>query len=357
MAAWLLVFGIPIGATVSNLILLIFDRKCSRRFRNFTDIFIFGVGIPLTTVFAYMMNFKEWNVPINYVDAFYTPIAFESLPTFLVLCAVALIGYGVVRVFGVKIPPLAAALCCAGMYIGMILAVAVCVQLWEPTIDGGFLYIFLMVLPVNYVLCCIRVMRDTVRSMSERVSTTTYTNPFLRLCARLLSKAGVFMLVSFVLAVPLLGVVIVVLLLFGQQPDAAIRAFTQTAEWTLSQQIPPPALSYDGHYLCTVAARGDEKLVKPLRAGRRHGRLIVVNRQLLVANAFEDLIMERAPRLHRVVRHIYDTYGRPISAHINTKHRADVVYLFMKPLEWVFVGCLYLFDRLPENRIAMQYTR
>ncbi len=357
MGVWIVVFGIPIVATVSNLILLFFDRKCGQRFRNFTDILIFGAGIPLTVMLAYLLNFKEWDVPINYVDALHTPIAIESLPTFLTLCVVALVGFAVIRVFGTKIPPLTAALCYAGMYIGMILSVVVCVQLWEQTFDGGTFFLFLMVLPINYILCCIRVMRGTVRDMCATFAASDYTNSFLRLCARILSKAGAFMLVSFVLAVPLLGVVIVVLLLFGQQPDAIIRAFTQTTEWTLSQQIPPPALSYEGHYLCTVAARGDERLVKPLRAGRRHGRLIVVNRQLLVANAFEDLIAQRTPRLHRVVRHVYDTYGRPISRHINTKYRSNVVYLLMKPLEWMFVMILYLFDRHPENRIAVQYTK
>ena len=359
MGAWLLAFGIPIAATVCNLILLIFDRKCRRQFRNFTDIVIFGVGVPLTTVLAYMMNFKEWNVPIDYVDSFYTPIAFESLPTFLTLCGVALIGYGVVRVFGVTIPPLAATLCFAGIYVGMALSVVVCVQLCtQPSTSlVTILSPFLTVLPINYCLCSVRVIRDTVRDMSAMAAAADYSNPFLKLCTRILSKTGTFLLVPLVLAVPLLGVVIVTLLLFGQQPDAIIRAFTQTAEWTLSQQIPPPALTYEGHYLCTVAARGDEKLVKPLRAGRRHGRPIVVNRQLLVANAFEDLIAERTPHFHRLVRHVYDTCGRPISRHINTPRRSNVTYLLMKPLEWVFVIVLYLFDRHPENRIARQYTK
>ncbi|WP_394334798.1 DUF6688 family protein [Niastella vici] len=33
----------------------------------------------------------------------------------------------------------------------------------------------------------------------------------------------------------------------------------------------------------------------------------------------------------------------------------DVVYLLMKPAEWLFLLTLYTFDRKPENRIAKQY--
>ena len=112
----------------------------------------------------------------------------------------------------------------------------------------------------------------------------------------------------------------------------------------------------DTHYLCTAAARGHPKLVRPLRVGRRHGHTVLVNRQLCVANAFEQLLMERAPRLHKAVRGFYDNHGYPLSQKITTPLRADITYLLMKPLEWLFLLCLYTFDEKPENRIAMQYT-
>ena len=35
----------------------------------------------------------------------------------------------------------------------------------------------------------------------------------------------------------------------------------------------------------------------------------MVNRQLCIANAFEDLIQEKTPRFHHFVRYIYDKYG------------------------------------------------
>ncbi|MBO6193359.1 MAG: hypothetical protein J6O00_04175 [Clostridiales bacterium] len=143
--------------------------------------------------------------------------------------------------------------------------------------------------------------------------------------------------------------------LAGQGLDAPVKAFTDTADWTFSQQIPPPPLEYEGHYLCTVAAGGHGKVVKPIRLGRRRGAVIVVNRQLCVANAFEEAVAERFPALHRKIRHAYDTYGYPLSNLITTRGRADAVYILMKPLEWVFLLYLYLIDARPEERISRQY--
>ena len=160
---------------------------------------------------------------------------------------------------------------------------------------------------------------------------------------------------AFLLMWPLLGVLTAILILFGQKPDSLIQAWTQTSDWTLSLQKAPPNVLYDEHYLCTVAAGGHPKVVRPLRMGVRHGHRIVANRQLLVANAFEDLLAERMPGAHRRLRNFYDRYGYPIARHIRSRWMADLVYFIMKPLEYFFVIVLYLFDTQPENRIAVQY--
>jgi hypothetical protein len=161
---------------------------------------------------------------------------------------------------------------------------------------------------------------------------------------------------SFLLVFPVAAVLEIIFIICGQGADGFIKAFTMTADWTFSTQTPPPPLEYYGHYLCTVAAGGHEKVVKPIRYGKRLGKKIVVNRQLLTANAFEDLIKEKFPHIHHEIRRLYDKYGYPISKHITTQFRADVVYILMKPLEYIFIFVLYLCDNHPENRIAVQYS-
>ena len=162
--------------------------------------------------------------------------------------------------------------------------------------------------------------------------------------------------VIFVALFLVVAIIEIIFVLIGQGLDAPIKAFTDTADWTFSKQTPPPPSDYEGHYLCTVAAGGHKKVVKPLRFGSRRGATIIVNRQLCIANAFEEVIQIKFPSFHRMVRHIYDTYGYPLSKLITNPLRADVVYIIMKPLEWIFLLFLYLVDVRPEQRIRNQYV-
>src|SRR5579863_9213658 len=165
--------------------------------------------------------------------------------------------------------------------------------------------------------------------------------------------------VLIVLCLPVLVSLIAILLLFGQKPDSLVRAFTDTYKHHLSQlNIDCSNVRCGGHFLCSVAAKGHPNFVRPVRRGVRAGEPILCNRQLLVSNAFEELLEQHWPRLHRPVRQLYNHVGKFVHRYYGVFDNvwvSDVVYVLMKPLEWVFVFTLYLFDRNPENRIARQY--
>ncbi|MBI3883044.1 MAG: hypothetical protein HY305_02195, partial [Sphingobacteriales bacterium] len=100
-------------------------------------------------------------------------------------------------------------------------------------------------------------------------------------------------------------------------------------------------------------------IVKPQRLGIRLGNPIICNRQLLISNAFEDLLQEKLPVSHKIIRKNYDKVGDCVHRYyniFNNKFVADFVYVIMKPLEWIFLLTLYTFDKNPENRIAKQYV-
>lgn len=293
----------------------------------------------------------------------HTPIASWFTLSVIVFAAIGVASYALLRFRRKPMPPLVTVVAISGVYIGIVVAVFFIIQFGgtittERMAVLKICYLLMCMYPAVYIMRAIRLIQDLARQKAYEMQGVDVENypPILRSAARLLKEVRGWWLAPFIAILPLVGVVLAVLLLFGQRPDAFVRAFTETSDWALSQQVSPPSVVYDAHYLCTVALQGDKKLVKPTRQGLRHGEKIVVNRQLCVANAFEEAISDRFPRLHRGIRHVYDTYGYPLSKHITTAKRANVIYIIMKPLEWLFLGYLYCTDVKPENRIAGQYT-
>lgn len=162
-----------------------------------------------------------------------------------------------------------------------------------------------------------------------------------------------------ILALPIFISIISFLLLFGQKTDSIIRVFTDTYKHTFSElDYICDNVNCGGHFLCSVAAGGHSEVVKPIRYGERGGNKIICNRQLLVANAFEELVEEKLPKLHFFIRRNYNKVGNVVHKYygvFNNKFVADTVYFLMKPLELIFTITLYTFDTKPENRIARQY--
>lgn len=257
-----------------------------------------------------------------------------------------------------NIPPLVSLFLNLFMLTGIIIAISIASQI-------GFTNHFFLGLPlINFIGCIpfIVLMFMGLKNLHEinilhiEKNTLHYTKRWEKQLYNLLhynlwKKYPVLML----LCLPFITMVSQILTLLGQKPDAIILAFTQTYHYTFSELICTYNHNTDCHYLCTVAAQGHTKFVKPTRLGIRNGNSIVVNRQLLIANAFEDILEDKFPKIHRIVRRNYDKYGFPLSKYIKNKWSSDITYLVMKPLEWIFLIVIYCVDQKPENRIAIQY--
>ena len=357
---WLIVgiicLVVPIVLTIFNIINLFKKKKIKE---NLIDILTFVLGIILTGVLYFGLSFDDYNQALHLggmeIDL-HAPIASWSMPTIIGIVVLGVVSYFLIRIKKLDLPPIVIVVCMSGIFLCSIFMITFVIQLSKNLgylIDG---VPYLMLFPINYILCSIRAEIEVMKYYKEKnIQQKEYKNKFLNKCNKLLNDIDTWPILSVILAIPLAMVLTGILVLFGQRPDEAIKAFLETSDWTLSKKISPPPVTYDGHYLCTVSLKGHEKLVKPTRMGIRHGEKIVVNRQLCIANAFEDLIQEKTPRFHHFVRHIYDKYGFPLSEHIHTAWQADITYILMKPLEWIFLVVLYLFDKKPENRIATQY--
>lgn len=352
----------PVIITVFNLINLFKKNPIKEKS---VDILTFLLGIPFSLILFASWNAKDYRTAIILAPStfrLHTPISYEHSLTFIVFAFISIAGYFILRIKKDKTSPIIRLLCICTIYLGMTLGFFFIIQLSKNFLSNEtfvpFDVIYLSLLPANYILCSIRLLRQiiSIHSKNQEDNGIAYKNGFLNFCHAVLIGSKNWYAAAFVMLIPMLGILLIILVLFGQSPDSIVKAFTETSDWTLSQKVSPPPIEYEGHYLCTVALNGHKKLVKPTRIGIRHGVRIVVNRQLCIANAFEQLIQEKTPLLHKLIRHIYDKYGYPVSKHITTAWRADFVYILMKPLEWFFLFILYFSDVNPENRIAMQYT-
>lgn len=320
------------------------------------DALTLGLGLVYTPVYLCFIRDvcfgADWNVTLANTET-HTPIATWHLPTVMVLALVGLVGYLLLTYVPLaKLPPLPIVLSMAGMYLACGEGILFVLQVLDQPA-----HFWLALLPLNLLLITARTIRYKITQWNAlKPEQRAFSSPLLRWCNSILCKSKLWPLLAFLLMWPLLGVLICLLVLLGQSPSAAIRAWTETSDWNLSQKIAPQNIYYDDHYLCTVAAGGHRKLVRPLRMGVRHGHRVIVNRQLCVANAFEQILEEKTPRFHRVVRRFYDNYGFPVARLIHSPYLADVIYLLMKPLEWLFLAVLYCADPRPEDRIAVQYT-
>lgn len=364
-AAMFICFIFPIILTVKNIIYLA-KRDVPQKKKQKQTVTTMVTGMLLSVLDIAFLSEYKWDEPVvinepNDLTELHEPFSSDyalSLFLFALTAAVCLI----ILSRGKILPPLSAALCVSGVYGGIILSLFYISQLSVNLFNFDkiiFLAIpYLLLFPINFILIAARVIRETILLYTAhfRENDIEPKNGFDRHLRKILEKSAGWIWFPILGIIPLTGLLVIICILFGQGPAGIIKAFTETSDWAYSTMISPPPVEYEGHYLCTVAVNGHEKIVKPTRLGIRHGVKIGVNRQLCVANAFEQLIEDKAPRFHKWVRYVYDKYGYPLSKHITTKLRADIVYIVMKPLEWVFLTALYLFDRDPESRIAVQYT-
>lgn len=324
--------------------------------------YVIAIGLFCFGLLAYDAPYYQ---AIDPIDRDYSPFSNHHALSLFIYGVAFQIALWLVWTRSRKLPPLMLTLCMVFILIGILLSFVVLFQISEHrliiadyyTIGGSSItvgWLFVPFLLLMITMGCIALHRTITAEINE-AKTRHYQNKFLeRINSFLANKTqniGWLLLFMF----PVLFVMTLVLILFGQAPDSLVKVFTDTTTWVMSQKDHPPVLDHTGHYLCTVAAKGDPKIVKPLRLGRRHGNTIIVNRQLMVANALEELLQDSAPLLHRVIRSNYDRYGYNLSLKINTAFRSNATYLLMKPLEWLFILCLYLCCVNPEQKISNQY--
>lgn len=294
----------------------------------------------------------------------YAPLSTLYMPTVFAFLILSLIAHRLLTTRMGRLSPVVYVVCSSLLIVNILFTIVYFTHTgfshYGDSIEAGAAVILFQFGYGSLSLLYIAKLNESLKQFlaAQQEKNTQYTNKFLRLLSKISLDYEKIPVLGMLFLFPVILFVQFLLVLLGQRPDSLIQVFLDTSSYNYSEiPVPPPEIvPGDGHYLCTVSAMGHKRLVKPVRSGIRHGERIVVNRQLLIANAFENILEQHTPHLHKRIRRFYDTHGYPISKHIQTKWSADIVYLLMKPLEWFFLLTLYTVDTNPENRIHVQYS-
>ena len=339
-------------------------------FNNFFiySIYVFlGILSSLICIIGNKSNVKAGE-PLTIHSGFdsttYQSFSSENTISILILTLLGIFAFFILKFFSKKLSPILYVLFSSLLILNIVFTIIYTIQvlgyLDGDFLDGNFYILGMLYCFITLSFFYLDELKNSLNLYieSELKNDRVYKNKLLFTLKKftLSFKNMAFTWAIFIF--PLALIIQFICILFGQTPTSFIDAFLNTSGYNFST-IPAPdpiILEYDGHYLCTVSVKGHKKLVKPLRYGIRHGHKIMVNRQLLIANAFENVLEEYTPKLHKIIRNFYDKYGYPLSKHINTKISADITYILMKPLEWIFLFVLYTVDNHPEDRINIQYS-
>ncbi len=291
-------------------------------------------------------------------DEIYTPVNHDHFLTIIVLYAVSAIAYWNSILFNEQSTPIIKSFNILGMAQGFILCIFLAIQLGPFSLFGFIPVIitFPLLCPYLFSLLLFIEIRKRFYHFKKELDEEDYIYDSLVLekVEGIITNEKVENPLIFFLLLPFVALQQAILLLFGQESMSIIKAFTETTTYTFSQYEPPPHPG-TGHYLCTIASRGSTWLVKPQRKGIRGGKEIDVNRQLMIANAFEEWLEIHTPRFHRFLRSNYNKVGIPLNNFVQAKWASNLFFILMKPWEWFFLVWLYIFDKNPEKRIQKQY--
>jgi hypothetical protein len=95
---------------------------------------------------------------------------------------------------------------------------------------------------------------------------------------------------------------------------------------------------YGDCFVVSAAAQGHKHIVRSEYDGHL-GR--TVNKQWHTLRTFENHLVKHQPTFHSRLRHFYNYIGPPIATCIRSPFVADLMYLLLKPIEWL--ARLYLF--------------
>lgn len=122
-----------------------------------------------------------------------------------------------------------------------------------------------------------------------------------------------------------------------------LAAWRFAIELTVETYAQLPTSPPSNCYVATAAARGHECVVRSFSTRCINGELRLVNSQLQFLKCGELILQVLFPRLHRILRQVYDRCGPLFANCLIGPFAADFAYAMLKPAEWSVRVLLRLF--------------
>lgn len=220
----------PIVLTMNNIYYL-FHPKLFLESR-INDLIIIFLGSIYGCCYSLIDNITFYDYTETlYNSEIHTPIFTKALLTVVILLIIGYIGYFVLTYIPLsKMSPIIIVLSISLMYIGVYENILWIIQFFN---ENGRLY---CILPINYIIMVIKTMYYKVNEWKSIDSIKTYDNLLLNTLYQLLLRSTLWPIIRFILSWFVLGTILMILTLFGQQPDYFIQAYLNTSDWNLSQK-------------------------------------------------------------------------------------------------------------------------
>lgn len=222
---------VPFTVTTINIVNLF---KKEKLIPVLLDIFVFGLGLPLTTILYIISNFKDYQEQLVIAPmemSVHAPIASWSMPTIITIVIIAIIAYLIIRNKKLELPPLIIVICISAIILGIILSITWIVQISKNCFVSLSLFyttVFFMFLPINYIFCSLRAIIDIMNYYKNKdIKIKHYDNKILDKCNQIINDISKWPILAIIFCIPLVLVLICILAIFGQRPDEYIKAFTR----------------------------------------------------------------------------------------------------------------------------------
>lgn len=87
-------------------------------------------------------------------------------------------------------------------------------------------------------------------------------------------------------------------------------------------------------FVCSAAARGHRRFVGAVPIRLCDADVLWVNQQLRIFKAAEIVISVKSPKVHRILRGVYNAIGPRLARQLSAPWAADAAYMILKPAEW-----------------------